>query len=599
MTTAVVVATAATEESAPASLLALHGGTVLGHLCGQLRHEGVDDVRVLTRPEWHQQLAGAVGHQAGVTVVDVASLADAFTAVAAAATAANGAVLLAHGEIVTHTSMLAGLLRDPRVLSGIASSRRSPSGSRCMRVRIDRGRVVSAESPYHAVARPNGVFLDLAKVGAGDRAALAAVAGELAALCHEQLPPLWKPELAVKVQTWGLGFFRQHAKESALAEQLERAAGSAKWLPDPAAIRADLDRRFRSQVLHPAVVAADDVVSLLVTGLCRSGVVLTSTYLRELFWARPFVQERADAAALRLAAIDEDKVLLDSAVKASDGFFTTFFVSPYSKYLARWCARRGLTPNQVTSASMVLGVLAGAAFAFGTRAGLVAGAVLLQLAFTTDCVDGQLARYTRRFSKLGAWLDSVFDRGKEYVVYAGLALGASRTGDASVWLLAGAAIALQTLRHTVDFSFAAAQHLALADAPRAPLTSPTESPPAVEPPLAPDPLVVADAATGAGDTAAEAPAAAATDAVAGRRRHTAGAALKRLGLKASWYLERRAWTKWVKRILVLPIAIGERFALISVTAALFGPRATFTALLAWGSVAAAYTVTGRILRSLA
>ncbi|MEU6285715.1 hypothetical protein, partial [Streptomyces sp. NPDC047028] len=26
-----------------------------------------------------------------------------------------------------------------------------------------------------------------------------------------------------------------------------------------------------------------------------------------------------------------------------DGFFTTFCISPYSRYLARWCARRGLT----------------------------------------------------------------------------------------------------------------------------------------------------------------------------------------------------------------------------------------------------------------
>ena len=60
-----------------------------------------------------------------------------------------------------------------------------------------------------------------------------------------------------------------------------------------------------------------------------------------------------------------------------------------------------------------------------------------------DCVDGQLARYTRQFSKLGAWLDSIFDRAKEYVVFAGLAIGASRTGD-PVWLLAGAALALQT-----------------------------------------------------------------------------------------------------------------------------------------------------------
>ena len=73
----------------------------------------------------------------------------------------------------------------------------------------------------------------------------------------------------------------------------------------------------------------------------------------------------------------------------------------------------------MTTVSMVIGVLAAVGFALATRATMVAGAVLLQVAFTIDCVDGQLARYTRTFSKLGAWLDSVFDRGKEYVVFAG------------------------------------------------------------------------------------------------------------------------------------------------------------------------------------
>ena len=153
------------------------------------------------------------------------------------------------------------------------------------------------------------------------------------------------------------------------------------------------------------------------------------------------------------SSYDEDRVLLDSAVKGSDGFFTTFFVCPYSKYIARWAARRGLTPepghDRLRSR---VGVLAAAAFATGERSGLVAGAVLLQFAFTLDCVDGQLARYTRQFSKLGAWLDSIFDRTKEYVVFAGLAIGASRTGD-PVWLLAGAALTLQTARHAIDFSY--------------------------------------------------------------------------------------------------------------------------------------------------
>jgi hypothetical protein len=62
-------------------------------------------------------------------------------------------------------------------------------------------------------------------------------------------------------------------------------------------------------------------------------------------------------------------------------------------------------------------------------------------------------------------------------------------------------------------------------------------------------------------------------------------------------LDKHAWARWVRRIVVLPI--GERFALISLTAALATPRATFAALLGWGAFAALYTGVGRILRSLA
>jgi hypothetical protein len=50
---------------------------------------------------------------------------------------------------------------------------------------------------------------------------------------------------------------------------------------------------------------------------------------------------------------------------------------------------------------------------------------------------------------------------------------------------------------------------------------------------------------------------------------------------------------------MIAFPIGERFAAISVTAALFSPRTTFIVLLAWGGFAALYVLTGRTLRSLA
>ncbi|MFF3339827.1 DUF5941 domain-containing protein [Streptomyces flavidovirens] len=166
--------------------------------------------------------------------------------------------------------------------------------------------------------------------------------------------------------------------------------------------------------------------------------------------------ERAQARAA-VAAVDEEAVRLRTAVKSRDGFFTTFCVSPYSRYLARWCARRGFTPNQVTTASLITALIAAGCAATGTRGGYVAAGVLLLFSFVLDCTDGQLARYSLQYSTMGAWLDATFDRAKEYAYYAGLALGAARGGD-DVWALALGAMVLQTCRHVVDFSFNEANH---------------------------------------------------------------------------------------------------------------------------------------------
>jgi phosphatidylglycerophosphate synthase len=417
-------------------------------------------------------------------------------AVAALARSASGGVLVAYGDIVTHREALAALLRDPRVPTGILASDDPGERPRAWGVRTDRGRVLSVASPYHSVSGPNHAFLGLLKVAPEDRGALVDVAERLAALA--EAPP-------------------------------------AGW-------------------------SEDDPTALLTVGLVRSGVRLSQSFLRELFWARPRSAEELSQAAEEIRGYDEQQVVLDSAVKATDGFFTTFFVSPYSKYIARWAARRGLTPNQVTVASMAVGVVAAAAFATGSRLGLVAGAVLLQAAFTLDCVDGQLARYTMTFTRFGAWLDSVLDRAKEYVVYAGLALGASRMGD-PVWVLAGAALTLQTVRHVLDFSFAAAEQHSMALAPQRPLEDPS------------------DGAAGA-----------AASGVAARAPRSAD-------VLSTWgRLNRLPGLIWLKRVIVLPI--GERFAVISLTAALFTPRTTFVVLLAWGGFAALYGLAGRVLRSM-
>ncbi|MFF0288873.1 DUF5941 domain-containing protein [Streptomyces sp. NPDC005262] len=200
----------------------------------------------------------------------------------------------------------------------------------------------------------------------------------------------------------------------------------------------------------------------IAVALEAEGTTVQRPELGSLVAAVPADQAARATAQSAVAAVDDEAVRLRSAVKARDGFFTTFFISPYSRYIARWCARRGLTPNQVTTASLLTALIAAGCAATGSRGGYIAAGLLLLFSFVLDCTDGQLARYSLQYSTMGAWLDATFDRAKEYAYYAGLALGAARNGD-DVWALALGAMVLQTCRHVVDFSFNEANHDAVAN----------------------------------------------------------------------------------------------------------------------------------------
>lgn len=247
----------------------------------------------------------------------------------------------------------------------------------------------------------------------------------------------------------------------ALARALAATAPDA---PTAAAVRTDAPAATAPAPAPYDVV--DNLPDALATALDADGVAVHRPALGTLVAAVPEDAEARHRARAGVAAVDDEAVRLRSAVKAHDGFFTTFFISPYSRYIARWCARRGLTPNQVTTASLLTALIAAGCAATGERTGYVAAGVLLLVSFVLDCTDGQLARYALKYSTMGAWLDATFDRAKEYAFYAGLALGAARNGD-DVWALALGAMVLMTCRHVVDFSFNEANHDATAN------TSPT------------------------------------------------------------------------------------------------------------------------------
>jgi phosphatidylglycerophosphate synthase len=100
--------------------------------------------------------------------------------------------------------------------------------------------------------------------------------------------------------------------------------------------------------------------------------------------------------------------------------------------------RMGLTPNALTVIGFGIAVVAGVAAS--QQAWLVAG-VLVIVGGIFDLFDGALARATNRVSRLGAFLDSVFDRAGEACLYLGIAFGFLIEGHERVVILAAAAMA--------------------------------------------------------------------------------------------------------------------------------------------------------------
>jgi len=123
--------------------------------------------------------------------------------------------------------------------------------------------------------------------------------------------------------------------------------------------------------------------------------------------------------------------------KKRDAWWTVFLVDPLAARiilpLANWTK---VTPNQVSLASFVVGLLAAAAFWQGDHHALVAGALLYHISFVLDCVDGKIARLKGTGSVFGMWLDYSFDRYRVLACTGALMYGQyQRSGEVYfIWL---------------------------------------------------------------------------------------------------------------------------------------------------------------------
>ncbi len=313
--------------------------------------------------------------------------------------------------------------------------------------------------------------------------------------------------------------------------------------------------------LRSALVAGDlsltptEMLEAVLVALVRGQVPVRSVEIVDVPWFRAPDDEAAATSAVD--AQSEQRILGLLANRVDDGFYSTFVVRRASKPLTRLALRLGLSPNTITVISFLVGLAAALAFATGSWPWIVVGALLLQVSLVIDCVDGEVARASRRFSSLGAWLDASTDRVKEFAAYAGLAFGASRMDltvfGVDVWWIAIAMMVLQTVRHVSDYDFARIQRLREASVPAVDIRQ-------------------------IGD---------------GRELMGGGLAV---AMDVSARMNRRSTIRWFKKVIHMPI--GERWLVLSVLAVVVGPAWALGGLLVAGIVAFGYVVVGRLTRTL-
>ena len=199
--------------------------------------------------------------------------------------------------------------------------------------------------------------------------------------------------------------------------------------------------------------AYGEAIDLVLVALVRAAIVVSPASLT----GAPYIRSADESAKAKVQeeinGLNIARLRLKMANRANDGFFSVFVLRKFSKLFTWAAVRLKMTPNQVTLISFAIGLLSAYEFSRGTFWTIFTGAILLQLSIIIDCVDGELARYTRQFSALGAWLDAITDRIKEYLVFFALAYGAAKNGR-DLWIPAMFMMVFQTFRHLSDYNFA-------------------------------------------------------------------------------------------------------------------------------------------------
>ncbi len=183
------------------------------------------------------------------------------------------------------------------------------------------------------------------------------------------------------------------------------------------------------------------------------GMISDSVYSLELdVRSVPTIQPQSVARHILNTrdARSAETALWNSLKSGSDGLVDRQLNRPCGRPLSRCLAPTFVSPNAVSIASVLIGLVAACFFATGNHAHAILAAILFQVSAIVDCVDGDIARAVFKESASGKWIDLVGDQVVHIAVFAGIAFGlASRSPQSPALWLGVSAIAGAVLSFAV------------------------------------------------------------------------------------------------------------------------------------------------------
>lgn len=202
-------------------------------------------------------------------------------------------------------------------------------------------------------------------------------------------------------------------------------------------------------------IPSDDLPTLLQT-LRAKGLLRVQPAKAELLWT---VRHSADAE------IWEHRLFAKLEARHGRPWFQHVVNRRVSAWTTRHLVSTPITPNQVTVASLAIGLLAAACFLPDSFGWSLVGWLLFELSYVLDCADGELARLKMQESAVGAWIDSMADNVVQAAIlfFLGVRLQRSTGHWGFLALGAGGAVGMLITGAVVTHFFVRDKGLRLAD----------------------------------------------------------------------------------------------------------------------------------------